>query len=141
MHEGADRDQLEPLVRKLLSDANDGAVAPGLDLFDGIEHSAAISAQLTEFRAALDPRLPRIEADLPEPLATGAVRTADGTLIVLRRHGNPEGPPLVVSHGNGLATDVYYPFWSLLAKRFDLVLYDFRNHGWSARTRGRCAPL
>ena len=72
--------------------------------------------------------------NLPEPLETADVRTADGTLIVLRRHGNPEGPRLVVSHGNGLATDVYYPFWSLLAKRFDLVLYDFRNHGWSARS-------
>ena len=72
--------------------------------------------------------------NLPEPLATADVRTADGTLIVLRRHGNPEGPRLVVSHGNGLATDVYYPFWSLLAKRFDLILYDFRNHGWSARS-------
>lgn len=72
--------------------------------------------------------------NLPEPLATADVWTADGTVIVLRRHGNPEGPRLVVSHGNGLATDVYYPFWSLLAKRFDLVLYDFRNHGWSARS-------
>lgn len=25
--------------------------------------------------------------------------------------------------------DLYYPFWSLLADRFDLVVYDFRNHG------------
>ena len=72
--------------------------------------------------------------NVPEPHATADVRTADGTLIVLRRHGNPEGPRLVVSHGSGLATDVYYPFWSLLAKRFDLILYDFRNHGWSARS-------
>ena len=39
-----------------------------------------------------------------------------------------------MSRGSGLATDVYYPFWSLLAKRFDLILYDFRNHGWSARS-------
>ncbi len=72
--------------------------------------------------------------DLPEPLATAEVRTTDGTVIVLRRHGNLEGPRLVVSHGNGFATDMYYPFWSLLADRCDLVLYDFRNHGWSARS-------
>ncbi len=72
--------------------------------------------------------------NLPEPLETSTVHTKDGTLIVLRRHGNPEGPRLVLSHGSGLATDVYYPFWSLLAERFDLVLYDFRNHGWSARS-------
>ena len=54
--------------------------------------------------------------DLPEPLATAEVRTTDDTVIVLRRHGNLEGPRLVVSHGNGFATDMHYPFWSLLAE-------------------------
>ena len=38
---------------------------------------------------------------------------------------------MVLSHANGLSTDSYYPFWSLLIDRFDLVLYDFRNHGWN----------
>ena len=47
------------------------------------------------------------------------------------RRGNPEGPRLVLSHANGLSADTYYPFWSLLCNRFDLVLYDFRNHGWN----------
>ena len=75
--------------------------------------------------------------NLPEPLATADVHTQDGTGIVLRRHGNTAGPRLVLSHGHGLATEVYYPFWSLLAERFDLVLYDFRNHGWSARSDAR----
>ncbi len=69
--------------------------------------------------------------DVPEPLATGEVRTADGAGIILRRHGNPAGPRLVLSHGNGLAIDLYYPFWSLLMDRFDLVLYDIRSHGWN----------
>lgn len=69
--------------------------------------------------------------EVPEPLATGEIRAADGAPIVLRRHGNPDGPRMVLSHGNGLATDLYYPFWSLLADRFDLVLYDLRNHGWN----------
>lgn len=58
----------------------------------------------------------------------------DGTVIVLRRHGNPQGPRLVISHGNGLAIDLYYPFWSLLADDFDLVIYDLRNHGWNEIT-------
>ncbi len=48
----------------------------------------------------------------------------DGTNIVLRRHGNPRGPRLVLCHGNGLATDLYYPFWSLLADECDLIVYD-----------------
>ena len=68
---------------------------------------------------------------IPEPQATADVPTQDGTRIILRRYGNREGPRLVLSHGNGLAIDLYYPFWSLLTDRFDLVLYDFRNHGWN----------
>ena len=69
--------------------------------------------------------------EVPEPIATGEIGMTDGTRVILRRHGNPEGPRLVLSHGNGLAIDLYYPFWSLLAGRFDLVLYDLRNHGWN----------
>ena len=66
---------------------------------------------------------------LPEPLASSEVQARDGTRILLRRHGDLDGPRLVLSHGNGLAIDLYYPFWRLLADRFDLVVYDFRNHG------------
>ena len=68
---------------------------------------------------------------IPEPHATAQVRADDGALLILRRHGNPDGPRLVMSHGAGLSADAYYPFWSLLSARFDLVLYDFRNHGWN----------
>ena len=69
--------------------------------------------------------------EVPEPLAMVEVQMDDGTPITLRRHGNPQGMRLVVSHANGLSADAYYPFWSLLADRFDLILYDFRNHGWN----------
>ena len=69
---------------------------------------------------------------LPEPIAVGKATMDDGTTIWLRRHGNPDGIRLVLSHANGLASDAYYPFWTLLEDRFDLVLYDFRNHGWNA---------
>ena len=55
----------------------------------------------------------------------------DDTVIALRRHGNPAGPRLVLSHGSGLAIDLYYPFWSLLTDEFDVVIYDLRNHGWN----------
>ncbi len=55
----------------------------------------------------------------------------EDTVIVLRRHGNPDGARLVLSHGNGLAIDLYYPFWSLLADEFDIVVHDLRNHGWN----------
>ena len=70
--------------------------------------------------------------DIPEPLATLDVPVDDETNITLRRHGNPEGPRLVLSHGNGLAIDLYYPFWTLLTDDFDLIVYDLRNHGWNS---------
>ena len=69
--------------------------------------------------------------ELPEPLSIHEVAVDDETGIFLRRHGNPNGPRLILSHGNGMAIDLYYPFWSLLADDFDLVIYDLRNHGWN----------
>ena len=68
---------------------------------------------------------------IPEPLATCDVRLDESTVTTVRRHGNPSGPRLVLAHGNGLAVDLYYPFWSLLANDFDLMVYDLRNHGWN----------
>ena len=69
--------------------------------------------------------------ELPVPLATAEVRMDDGALINIRRHGNPAGPRIILSHGNGFSADMYYPFWSLLADRFDVVIYDVRSHGWN----------
>ncbi len=69
--------------------------------------------------------------EVPEPLSLCEVRHDDGSITIVRRHGNPDGPRLLLGHGNGLAIDLYYPFWSLLADRFDLLVYDLRNHGWN----------
>ena len=66
---------------------------------------------------------------VPAPRAIVDLQMEDGATIRLRRHGNPDGPRLAISHGNGLAVDAYLPFWSLLAPRYDLVLFDMRNHG------------
>ena len=61
------------------------------------------------------------------------MRLDDETVTTVRRHGRPDSPVrLVLSHGNGLAIDAYYPFWSLLADEFDLIVYDVRNHGWNS---------
>ena len=66
---------------------------------------------------------------VPEPLAAAPVGLVDGRTSLLRRHGHANGPRLVISHANGLSSDAYLPFWSLLADRFDLILYDLRGHG------------
>lgn len=76
---------------------------------------------------ALPESLPRLV--VPPPRATVDLTMADGAVIRLRRHGNPAGPRLALSHGNGLASDAYLPFWSLLAPGYDLILFDMRNHG------------
>lgn len=54
---------------------------------------------------------------------------SDGAVIRLRRHGVPGRTRLVLSHGNGLAIDAYALFWAPLARDYDLVVFDIRNHG------------
>ena len=34
-----------------------------------------------------------------------------------------------MTHGNGFAADAYYPYWQHLLPKFDLLVFDFRNHG------------
>ena len=68
---------------------------------------------------------------VPRPLAVLDVDAPDGARLRVRRHGNPDGPRMVLTHANGQASDAYYPYWSLLLDRFDLFVYDLRNHGWN----------
>ncbi len=55
----------------------------------------------------------------------------DGAVIHVRQHGDPRGPRLVLSHGNGLAIDGYLPFWRPLCDRYEVIIFDFRQHGWN----------
>lgn len=66
---------------------------------------------------------------LPAPNRIVDLTMEDGAVIRLRQHGNPAGPRLALSHGNGLAIDGYFSFWKLLLERYELILFDFRNHG------------
>lgn len=70
--------------------------------------------------------------EVPEPLSVDRVRHDDGSFTNVRRHGNARGLRLLVGHGNGLAVDLYYPFWSRFLDHFDVFVYDLRNHGWNA---------
>ena len=78
---------------------------------------------------------------VPQPHKTIDLVMADGAILRLRQHGNPEGPRLVLCHGNGFAIDAYLPFWRLLAPRFELLLYDQRNHGQNPRHRADAHDL
>lgn len=77
---------------------------------------------------ALEAR-PITAGTIPRPTATAAVELADGGTILLRRHGYADGPRIVLSHGSSFSADAYFPFWSLLLRDFDVVVYDLRNHG------------
>jgi pimeloyl-ACP methyl ester carboxylesterase len=67
--------------------------------------------------------------ELPAPSATFDVVLDDGAKIRMRRHGNPDGVRLLVTNGNGFAADGYFPYWQHLLPAFDLLVFDFRNHG------------
>jgi pimeloyl-ACP methyl ester carboxylesterase len=67
--------------------------------------------------------------ELPAPSAVFDVNLEDGAKIRVRRHGNPDGIRILLSHGNGFAVDAYFPYWRHFLERYDLVIFDFRNHG------------
>ncbi|MDE0123739.1 MAG: alpha/beta hydrolase [Bryobacterales bacterium] len=79
--------------------------------------------------AARGHRLPSLA--VPRALTVVSAKLDDGVSVPVRRYGNPEGPRLLISHGNGLAIDAYFPYWSLLIEGFDLMLFDLRSHGQS----------
>jgi pimeloyl-ACP methyl ester carboxylesterase len=67
--------------------------------------------------------------ELPAPSTILDVTLDDGAAIRVRRHGKPDGVRLLLSHGNGFATDAYFPYWRHFLAQFDLMVFDFRNHG------------
>jgi pimeloyl-ACP methyl ester carboxylesterase len=66
---------------------------------------------------------------VPVPSETIDVALEDGAGIRVRRHGNPDGVRLIITHGNGFAADAYLPFWQHLTPSYDVLVFDFRNHG------------
>jgi pimeloyl-ACP methyl ester carboxylesterase len=67
--------------------------------------------------------------ELPIPHAIFDVELDDGATIRVRRHGNPDGVRVLLSHGNGFAADAYFPYWRHFLDQYDLAIFDFRNHG------------
>ena len=69
---------------------------------------------------------------IPTPRAIINVAGAGGAVIRVRRHGNPDGSRLIISHGNGFAIDGYGAFWRGFLADFEVMAFDARNHGWNA---------
>lgn len=70
--------------------------------------------------------------ELPSPSQVMEIALDDGARIRARRHGNPDGTRILLTHGNGFAADAYFPYWRHFLDRYDLVVFDFRNHGQNA---------
>ena len=70
---------------------------------------------------------------LPEAIVVLDLTMSDGAIVRVRRHGNINGPRLILSHGNGFAIDAYFPFWRRFLHDYEVVIFDQRNHGWNPR--------
>ena len=68
---------------------------------------------------------------VPSPASALDVQVDDSVTIHVRRHGNPAGPRIIMTHGCGRAADTYFPFRKSLLDRYDLLLFDLRSHGWN----------
>src|ERR1700679_543402 len=67
--------------------------------------------------------------ELPAPRESFEVVLDDGARIKIRRHGRPDGVRLFLSHGNGFAIDGYLRYWQHFLAVYDVIVFDFRNHG------------
>jgi pimeloyl-ACP methyl ester carboxylesterase len=67
--------------------------------------------------------------DVPAPHETFEVPLEDGARIKVRRHGRPGGVRIFISHGNGFAIDGYLPYWQHFLADYEVLAFDFRNHG------------
>lgn len=58
----------------------------------------------------------------------------DGATISIRQWGQAAAERVILAHGNGLAADGFAEFGAaLVARGFEVVAYDMRNHGRSTR--------
>jgi len=76
-----------------------------------------------------------VALSLPAPNNTFDIAAPDGAIFRIRHYGDETKPVrLLISHGNGFAVDAYHCFWGPLLADFDVVLFDFRNHGQNPRS-------
>jgi pimeloyl-ACP methyl ester carboxylesterase len=54
---------------------------------------------------------------------------SDGVRFLVRRHGKPEAPRILIGHGTGFAVDGFRRMWEPLCDTFDVFVYDLRHHG------------
>src|SRR5207237_10577974 len=95
--------------------------------------SEASSRRTQRVDPAAKPSMPSFVRETPAPHAVIEVVAADGARLRVRRHGNPRGPRLMLSHGNGFAIDGSFSFWSRFLGSFDVVVFDMRSHGQNPR--------
>lgn len=68
---------------------------------------------------------------VPAPHDVLDLTMGDGAIVRVRRYARADAVRLFIANGNGFATDGYLPFWGPLLERFEIIAFDFRNHGQS----------
>lgn len=74
-------------------------------------------------------RPPSMTLHVPDPHDILSLTMGDGAIIRVRRYARAGAVRLFLSNGNGFAIDGYYAFWGPLTERFEIIAFDFRNHG------------
>jgi len=67
----------------------------------------------------------------PQFRSTIEVICNDGIGLSARVYGQKNKPRIIISHGNGLASDGYRVYWEGLIEEFEVVVLDLRGHGQS----------
>ena len=69
--------------------------------------------------------MPTIEPDIIDAIAD------DGAVLHVRAYGDPDGEPIVLSHGWACSCEYWYPQINALADHYRVITYDQRGHGHS----------
>ncbi|MDD9206316.1 alpha/beta fold hydrolase, partial [Georgenia sp. 10Sc9-8] len=76
------------------------------------------------------------EAALVRRARTSSATSRDGTRLVVRSAGPPDGPVVVLVHGLGLSVESWDGVAAALARTLRVITYDLRGHGESGRAVG-----
>jgi pimeloyl-ACP methyl ester carboxylesterase len=98
-------------------------------VYEAINYDATADAPLTDLPDPTD--CPRQGADAGDELETSDGTRIAGWYIPSENGSGPTGPTVVLAHGFGGNKSTMLAFAALLHDDYNIVIFDFRNHGQS----------
>lgn len=86
------------------------------------------------------PLLRRKGADEPKPMRTGTVQRVprpDGSVLQVEFYGPEDGQPIILSHGWGPNSNVWYYVKRQLSDRFRVIVWDLPGLGKSSKPKNK----